>query len=424
MIHINNTLNLLGLKDCQVKKILIDESEKEIHIYITLRKDEVKCPYCNNLTSVVQDYREKIIPYNFYSGKQSFIYYNRRRYKCKICNKCFFEKNPFCNFHKNISDLTSINVLNELKQNQSFKSVAAKCGISIQQVIKIFDDHVDMSRLTLSEILGIDEFKNVSSGKGKYACILVSISNHDIVDVLEDRTIDTLSSYFSKISREERQKVKFFVSDMYDGYKNIHDSYFPNSIHIIDTFHFVRLITDAFNRIRIRIMKTYDVDSFQYQLLKDYWKTLLIPYYKIDKEKILFYKRFNQHLTQKDLLNKILGINDELYHAYLLKEDFVSNYYSVYIDSASTFIESQAKRFLDSDYKEYKTVAFSLYKWKQEIVNSFYRDKKGKRNTNAMTEGFNNSIKTIKKTSYGYANFKRFRNRILYILRKQKAFKI
>ena len=66
MIHINNTLNLLGLKDCQVKKILIDESEKEIHIYITLRKDEVKCPYCNNLTSVVQDYREKIIPYNFY----------------------------------------------------------------------------------------------------------------------------------------------------------------------------------------------------------------------------------------------------------------------------------------------------------------------------------------------------------------------
>ena len=171
-------------------------------------------------------------------------------------------------------------------------------------------------------------------------------------------------------------------------------------------------------------MKTYDVDSFQYQLLKDYWKTLLIPYYKIDKEKILFYKRFNQHLTQKDLLNKILGINDELYHAYLLKEDFVSNYYSVYIDSASTFIESQAKRFLDSDYKEYKTVAFSLYKWKQEIVNSFYRDKKGKRITNAMTEGFNNSIKTIKKTSYGYANFKRFRNRILYILRKQKAFKI
>ena len=171
-------------------------------------------------------------------------------------------------------------------------------------------------------------------------------------------------------------------------------------------------------------MKSYDVDSFQYQLLKDYWKTLLIPYYKIDNEKRLFYKRFNQYLTQKDLLNKILGINDELYHAYLLKEDFVSNYYSVYIDSAGMFIESQAKRFLESDYKEYKAVAFSLYKWKHEIVNSFYRNNNGKRITNAMTEGFNNSIKTIKKTSYGYANFKRFRNRILYILRKQKAFKI
>ena len=130
-----------------------------------------------------------------------------------------------------------------------------------------------------------------------------------------------------------------------------------------------------------------------------------------------FFGVYEIHLHKNSLLNNQRN-------QYLLKEDFVSNYYSVYIDSASTFIESQAKRFLDSDYKEYKTVAFSLYKWKQEIVNSFYRDKKGKRITNAMTEGFNNSIKTIKKTSYGYANFKRFRNRILYILRKQKAFKI
>ena len=48
---------------------------------------------------------------------------------------------------------------------------------------------------------------------------------------------------------------------MYDGYKYIHDIYFPDSIHIIDTFHFVRLFTEAFNRIRIRIMKSYSVNS-------------------------------------------------------------------------------------------------------------------------------------------------------------------
>ena len=45
------------------------------------------------------------------------------------------------------------------------------------------------------------------------------------------------------------------------------------------------------------------------------------------------------------------------------------------------------------------------------------RKKDGKRITNAKTDGFNNSVKVIKRTSYGYANFKRFRNRILYILR-------
>ena len=65
-----------------------------------------------------------------------------------------------------------------------------------------------------------------------------------------------------------------------------------------------------------------------------------------------------------------------------------------------------------------------LKKRKEQIINSFIRDKDGRRITNAMTEGFNNSVKVIKRTSYGYANFKRFRNRILYILREKSAFKI
>lgn len=78
----------------------------------------------------------------------------------------------------------------------------------------------------------------------------------------------------------------------------------------------------------------------------------------------------------------------------------------------------------NTGFNEYDEVSRSLRKWKDQIINSFIRDKDGRRITNAMTEGFNNSVKVIKRTSYGYANFKRFRNRILYILRKNSAFKI
>ena len=212
-----------------------------------------------------------------------------------MCRKSFLEPNPFSYYKKKISDETIFFVLNELKENQSFTSVANKVGLSTTEVIRIFDKHVDMRREKLPIILGIDEFKNLSNGRGKYACILTSIDKKEVVDVIEDRTTETLSRYFSIIDREERLSVKYFVSDMYDGYKYIHDIYFQNSIHIIDTFHFVRLFTEAFNRIRIRIMKSYPTNSQEYDIMKTYWKTLMMPSYKLHKNKT-HYQRFGRSL--------------------------------------------------------------------------------------------------------------------------------
>lgn len=423
VIHINNTLNLLGFKEVDVDKIEVDESDLVIIVHIWLKKVPVECPYCKEFDERLHSYRKIIINHNHFIGKKCFLYFYRRRLKCMNCHKTYLEPNPFSNLKKKISDETIFFILDELKQNQSFTSVAKKAGISTTEVVRIFDKHVDMPRLKLPKILGIDEFKNLSSGRGKYACILTSINNSDVVDVLEDRTIETLSRYFSTISREERQKVNYFVSDMYDGYKYIHDLYFPNSIHIIDTFHFVRLFTDAFNRIRIRIMKSYPLDSFEYDVFKKYWKTLMMPYYKLHTDKT-FYKTFNRELNQKDLLNIILRISDDLYHAYMIKEDFVCNYYKVKYEKAEAYLDKLIVRMKESNYSEYKDVANSLIKWKEQLINSFIRDNKGKRITNARTEGFNNAVKVIKRTSYGYAKFSRFRNRILYILRKIKPIKI
>ena len=74
----------------------------------------------------------------------------------------------------------------------------------------------------------------------------------------------------------------------------------------------------------------------------------------------------------------------------------------------------------------------TLRNWKKEIINSFiivgnrYKvDKETgqvvisaqKLNTN-MSENRNSILKTLKKSSNGYANWDRFRNRGLYVLRR------
>jgi transposase len=59
---------------------------------------------------------------------------------------------------------------------------------------------------------------------------------------------------------------------------------------------------------------------------------------------------------------------------------------------------------------ELKTLAFTLTHWRHEILNYF-----DSHLTNAMTEGFNNKIKLIKRMAYGY------RNQNFYFLRLLKA---
>ncbi|MCP1103360.1 transposase [Aequitasia blattaphilus] len=58
--------------------------------------------------------------------------------------------------------------------------------------------------------------------------------------MLPDRKFSHLTAYFSSFSKHERQKVKFFVSDMWKPYMEIAKAYFPNATIIVDKYHFFR----------------------------------------------------------------------------------------------------------------------------------------------------------------------------------------
>ena len=403
----------------------IEEDDKEITAYVKLKRlPNQTCIHCKSKNIIIKEYKVKTINHKHFTGKQCFIKYKKRRYLCRDCKKTFYEHNPFSFANESVSVETVLYVLDELKSTQSFKSVALKAGISQKKVVQIFDKYIDIPREPMPKILGIDEFHYKSTGDEKYACILINntIENPTIVDIIKDRKIDTLSYYFQYIDRNERENVNFFVSDMYDGYKNVHDTWFPNSIHIIDTFHFIRLFTDALNRIRIKVMNDYSKDSIEYYVLKNYNYVLLISKKKFKKDKY-FYKKFGKHMNYYDLLNVVINVDERVRQAYFIKNSFCSDYWKYSYEGSFNYINHIVSILKDSPFKEYHSVADSLVRWKQEICNSFLLIG-GKRITNARTEGFNNLVKVIKRCGYGYSNFKRFRNRILYIEKSKNKLKI
>ena len=95
--------------------------------------------------------------------------------------------------------------MKELKTKSSFTDIASRANVSSQTVINIFEKYINCKWKHLPKILCIDEFKNLSFGKGKYSCLLLNYQTGEIIYVLASRRLDYLRSYFNNILKEEKE---------------------------------------------------------------------------------------------------------------------------------------------------------------------------------------------------------------------------
>jgi transposase len=153
MLYNYFTEKLLGLQGVLIENI--EEIDDTIHIYCKLERKIHKCPVCGNHTDKIHDYREQIIKDIPAFGKFVFIHLKKRRYSCS-CGKRFYEKNSFLpRFHRMTNRLVAY-VIDKLRCEASFTSVANEVNLSLPTVIRIFD-LVSYSLKELPTALSIDE---------------------------------------------------------------------------------------------------------------------------------------------------------------------------------------------------------------------------------------------------------------------------
>ena len=388
-MHSNSINKLLNLKEVKVKKII--HGENTVQIYLETQPREHICPSCGATTKKIHDYREQVIKDLPFQFKNTLLILHKRRYVCS-CGKRFYESYDFLpRYHRMTSRLVHY-ICNELTNLITMTSVAHSANVSISTVMRIFN-YINYDRPSIPKVLCIDEFKG-NAETGKYQCILVDGKKNRVLDILPNRNQSELISYFSKIPRKERYSVKFFVSDMWQPYIDLARIYFPNAKIIIDKYHFIRQVTWAIENVRKRLQKTMPYD--------------LRKYYKRSRKLIL--TRYNKLKDEnKKAVDLMLLYNDDLRLAHSLKEWFYEicqdNKYSSQRTSFYNWIKNAEK----SSIPEFEKCAATYRNWAKEILNAF---KYGY--TNGPTEGFNNKIKVLKRTSFGLKNFKRFRNRIIH----------
>lgn len=108
-------------------------------------------------------------------------------------------------------------------------------------------------------------------------------------------------------------------------------------------------------------------------------------------------------------------ISDELDRGYQLKELFLDIiHHDLTPEEAKIELENWIDLCNESNINEFIEAAKTINNWLEYICNSFI----DKRFSNGYTEGLNNKIKVIKRTAYGFRNFKFLRLRLMYILNK------
>lgn len=392
MFQQNLITKLLGIANVFVGKI--ENNSSDIKISLSTPPNEQVCPCCNHSTKYVHDYRIQKIRDIPFQGKETFLLLHKRRYVCKVCGKRFFEKYDFLPRYRHFTARVYASVLNALREKISFKDVGKRFGISCASVFRIFEYVAVTTPTSLPCILGIDEFKGNTNGE-KYHAILTNIKERKVMDILPNRYKTDLISYFLRFPRSEREKVRVLVMDMWKDYRSL-SWLFPNAKIVADRYHWVRQIHWALDKVRKKTQKT----------LSEWWK----KYFK--KNRFYLYKKFETLDGEKKLIVlNMIERNTDLYNAWQLKEMF----YEFKDSETEEQAEKLLKKFILAAEKlelpEFKECLSAVHNWATPILNSFRY-----RYTNAFTEGSNNTIKVLKRISYGYRRFDRFKKKILFTL--------
>ena len=380
----------LGAQDIKLKEYEFDG--KKFSIEVELPRKEHKCPVCGEQTDRIHDYRKQRIKAGEINGYFLELLYRKRRYRCERCSKNFYENNDFVGRYQRMTKMMVMSVLEMLKGTESFTSIAKRMNLTRPTVARLFRLTSRGKMKELPMVLGIDEFRGNANGQ-KFQVILTDPDKHEVLDILPKRTEDYLLEYFLSFPKEQREKVKFFVSDMYKPYAEIAKKCFPKAIYLVDRFHWVRQQIWAFENVRKREQKRLGKNHRLY--FKRSRQLLLKHFSELDDE-------------QKQTVLNILSLSDDLSTAYYYKERLYALWDEPDIKKKKKSFVQITDAIKQSGISELERCANTYYNWLPQILTSLEYSF-----SNGYTEGCNNKIKVLKRNGYGYRNFEVFRKRIL-----------
>ena len=267
-----------------------------------------------------------------------------------------------------------------------FRTSWKKVFRSVEWVVTWGLAHRDLSGVTA---IGVDE---ILWRRGhRYLTVVYQIDRHcrRLLWVGQDRTTQTLLSFFREFGEERAAQLRYVCSDMWKPYLNVIAEKAASALHVLDRFHIVQHLNKAIDEVRASEARQMKADGFEPLLKHSRWCLLKRPENRTD--------------TQKVKLADLLRYNLRTVRAFLLKEDFQQfwTYTSPY--QAGQFMDAWCRQTMRSRIAPMKKVARML-RGHRELLLNWFRAKK--QISAGIVEGFNNKAKVTTRKAYGFRTFR------------------
>jgi transposase len=255
---------------------------------------------------------------------------------------------------------------------------------------------LERRQLEKLKYLGMDE-KSFRRGQS-YITLLTDLEESRVLDVVEERTAEAASQLWDTLSPEQKQAVEAVAVDMWEPFIQTIQTQVPEADIVHDKFHVSKYLGEAVDKVRRQEHK---------ELLAEGDETLK------GTRQLWLYNPQNFSPEQAEEFSALKDLHLKVARAWAAKELF------------SKFWEYQEEGWARRFFKDwFGWVSRSRLKPVVEVAQLLKRHLENLLTylrhhiTNAVTEGLNSKIQSLKSAARGFRNFQNYRIRILFFCGK------
>ncbi|CBN53926.1 ISL3 family transposase [Kamptonema sp. PCC 6506] len=382
-------------------KVLVENSqqtEDTLIIFVKSDKKTALCPRCGQKSHRLHQNQRHLVKDLPIGNREVVLSVNRRRFKCKNCQKPFSEILDFVPEKKSFT-YRYAEAITQQVIHSDLKNVAHNNGLTAEEVESMVM-FVAQSILPVDvqdlRKLGMDEISLVK-GQGKFIVVLVDLESHKLIGLVSERKQSKIEKVMLSWGEKVLSQIEEVSMDMTGNYKSLVKKICPNAEVTVDRFHVTKLIHEELNQARISQKQT--AGSLNIKERAKLFDGLKGSKYTLLKAEKQLSTKQKEKLKQVKKASPLLGI------MHLLKEEFHLLFENNHNVGSGTL---ELIDWLEKAEPYYKKSVKTIKRWLPEIVGYFELI-----TTNGIVEGINNKLKLLKRCGFGFKNFQNFQVRAL-----------